>query len=63
VSAVHGDYLTAGFVEDVADLNHGGGPEISRLGSPIKVRWFFFFLLGRASVGFKGLFFLILIIL
>jgi hypothetical protein len=28
VSAVHGDYLTAGFVEHVADLNHGGGPEM-----------------------------------
>ena len=56
MSAVHGDYLTAGFVEHVADLNHGGGPEMgdgeltrlvpflsfSRLGSPIKVRCFFF---------------------
>jgi hypothetical protein len=28
VSAVHGDYFTAGFVEHVADLNHGGGPEM-----------------------------------
>ena len=59
MSAVHGDYFTAGFVEHVADLNHGGGPEMgdgeltqlvpflsfSRLGSPIKVRCFFFFIL------------------
>ena len=28
MSAVHGDYLTAGFVDHVADLNHGGGPEM-----------------------------------
>jgi hypothetical protein len=28
VSAVHGDYFNAGFVEHVADLNHGGGPEM-----------------------------------
>ena len=55
VSAVHGDYLTVGFVEHVADLNHGGGPEMgdgeltrlvpflsfSRLGSPIKSDAFF----------------------
>ncbi len=28
MSAVHGDYFTAGFVEHVADLNHSGGPEM-----------------------------------
>ena len=50
MSAIHGDYFTVGFAEHVADLNHGGGPEMgdgeltrlvhflsfSRLGSPIK---------------------------
>ena len=28
MSAVHGDYFTTGFFEHVADLNHGGGPEM-----------------------------------
>ena len=28
MSAIHGDYFTVGFAEHVADLNHGGGPEM-----------------------------------